>query len=499
MTTECAAVEGDILHEICHALGLWHEQSRPDRNNYVTIHWENIEDGEESNFRIKKEKEVDYQGTGYDYGSIMHYGTGAFNNCPNCETITVNNNEEYVRQGRPFIGQSEGLSPIDIIQIKRLYKCPGPGERGVFVIYIRNGVRLEDTDPIAGDPDPYVKVKAIDSNGQEFIRRTSIKYGTDYPTWNENLVFDDRGWQFFRISVWDRDIFIDDPMGMSVTVPLPDQHNEGRVQSYCTNTACNRYILYEYDFLPVISGRLRVKVRYARNLPDTDPIWNDPDPYVCVGVTSPTGSIRYQYSNVKSGTRNPTWNTWISLSLSQRSFSNRITVQVFDDDVTHDDAMSNNPESFDISSGYHSRIRHCVANSCRAFLIFDYEVLPNKYERRLQIYARYGKNLPDRDGWGAGDSDPYLQVVAYDINGYSSPKTTSTDRGDENPEWYQTLDFGVGMWTTFKVSVWDSNIGPDDRLSITHTRSLPSTDTISRSGVRLCCYSGYVVINYTFR
>ena len=79
------------------------------------------------------------------------------------------------------------------------------------------------------------------------------------------------------------------------------------------------------------------------------------------------------------------------------------------------------------------------------------------------------------------------------------PKTTSTDRGDENPEWYQTLDFGVGMWTTFKVSVWDSNIGPDDRLSITHTRSLPSTNTISRSGIKLSCYSGYVVINYMFR
>ena len=117
----------------------------------------------------------------------------------------------------------------------------------------------------------------------------------------------------------------------------------------------------------------------------------------------------------------------------------------------------------------------------------------------LEIYARYGKNLPDRDGWGAGDSDPYLQVVAYNILGISCTRTTSTDKEDENPEWYEMLDFGVGMWTRFEVSVWDSDIGADDRLSITHIIILPSNDTISQFGVRLSCYSGYVIINYTFR
>ncbi len=37
---------GVIMHELIHALGRWHEQSRWDRNNYVTVNTENIRTGE---------------------------------------------------------------------------------------------------------------------------------------------------------------------------------------------------------------------------------------------------------------------------------------------------------------------------------------------------------------------------------------------------------------------------------------------------------------------
>lgn len=34
-----------VMHELLHALGFWHEQSRADRNLYVEILWENIQGG----------------------------------------------------------------------------------------------------------------------------------------------------------------------------------------------------------------------------------------------------------------------------------------------------------------------------------------------------------------------------------------------------------------------------------------------------------------------
>ena len=64
----------NIVHEIGHAIGFFHEHSRPDRDEFITIHEENIDGEYMHNFRKCSYTLAEDEGIPYDVGSIMHYG-----------------------------------------------------------------------------------------------------------------------------------------------------------------------------------------------------------------------------------------------------------------------------------------------------------------------------------------------------------------------------------------------------------------------------------------
>lgn len=67
---------GNVIHEIGHAIGFWHEQSRADRDQHVEIVWANIDLRFRHNFEQHVHDGIDVGF--YDFESIMHYPSKAF-------------------------------------------------------------------------------------------------------------------------------------------------------------------------------------------------------------------------------------------------------------------------------------------------------------------------------------------------------------------------------------------------------------------------------------
>ena len=115
---EGCVFKGIVMHEFMHAAGFWHEQSRPDRDRFVRVHYDNIKPLMRFNFRKYEWGKVPNLGLSYDIGSIMHYGPYAFARDKSRPTLTA----VVANSGSGRMGQREGFSGLDVQKLNRLYE-----------------------------------------------------------------------------------------------------------------------------------------------------------------------------------------------------------------------------------------------------------------------------------------------------------------------------------------------------------------------------------------
>ena len=123
-----------IQHEFIHALGQFHVQSRPDRDQYVTIMWDNIKQGKEHNFK-KHTGSLTYN-VPYDPKSFMHYSPYGFAIDSSKPTIvskvkslkfiyTIQSIISLQMSDVPtsLLGVSDRIRMADNILLRRMYGC----------------------------------------------------------------------------------------------------------------------------------------------------------------------------------------------------------------------------------------------------------------------------------------------------------------------------------------------------------------------------------------
>jgi len=139
-----------ICHEIGHALGFIHEQSREDRDNYVAIHSENVDTetfGPDAVYNFDIVPGSLNQGA-YDFDSVMHYRKDTF---AQVGAVTIEAQPAYSGY-QDVMGQLNHLSALDKSGMAKIY-----GAARVISGYVRtdSGVALSGTTLRIAASSPY--------------------------------------------------------------------------------------------------------------------------------------------------------------------------------------------------------------------------------------------------------------------------------------------------------------------------------------------------------
>ncbi|CAG2175915.1 unnamed protein product [Oppiella nova] len=109
---------GTIVHELMHTVGFYHEQNRSDRDDYLSINWQNIDASYSEEFKKLRPDENQIL-TPFDYNSVMLYGPLSFSK--DGQSITMA--PKHQGFGMKEVYDKPGLTAMDAEAIRLLYKC----------------------------------------------------------------------------------------------------------------------------------------------------------------------------------------------------------------------------------------------------------------------------------------------------------------------------------------------------------------------------------------
>lgn len=135
LSSDCSA--GSIMHEIGHALGLEHEHTRSDRDQYLEILWGNIDPEKRHNFAISNRRGV-LLGD-YDYGSIMHYGLTHFSRNGLATVRALQDTNQTIGQRNlPSAGDIESIARLYASDLAIVMQLEQNSDKSEITVYLTN-------------------------------------------------------------------------------------------------------------------------------------------------------------------------------------------------------------------------------------------------------------------------------------------------------------------------------------------------------------------------
>uniref|UniRef100_A0A0N4ZGQ1 Metalloendopeptidase n=1 Tax=Parastrongyloides trichosuri TaxID=131310 RepID=A0A0N4ZGQ1_PARTI len=129
ITSDCKNNVPFIQSLIFYVLGAFPEQTRHDRDSFVSINYTNIKNNIDLTlFNISNHQTTSDYDTNYDYGSLLHYYKNDFHRNDSFNIINVLKNNSYANFYQLMIGQKNTITFNDLKLINRRYcndKCNG--------------------------------------------------------------------------------------------------------------------------------------------------------------------------------------------------------------------------------------------------------------------------------------------------------------------------------------------------------------------------------------